>query len=159
MSKAESFQIKGWHVLAGLIAFFGVIIAVNVIFITQATRTFPGESVSHPYEKGIRYNETLEARAQTQKEGWKASISIAENNTVEVQIDNKEGPVDGLDVSVRLFWPGLPHADQNLKLLPSGPGQYRAKLQADMAQQRTMEFEGQAVRTRDDLVFPFKGRL
>ncbi len=159
MSKETPFTLNGWHVLAGFIAFFGVIIAVNIAFVIFASRSFPGESVERPYEKGLRYNQTLAMREQAIEENWQARFEIDNKETVVVHITNSDGPVDGLAVSVRLFWPGLPDKDQHLKLLPFGPGQYRISLEAQMMPDRAMEFEGQAVRTNDEWVFPFTGRL
>ncbi|PHS23745.1 MAG: ferredoxin [Robiginitomaculum sp.] len=157
--KKTPYRVKGWHVLAGMIAFFGVVIGVNTVFIIKATGTFPGMSVSHPFQKGIHYNQTLEAREIARAEGWKAHFAIENAAAVVVTIQNTNGPVDGLSVSVRLQWPGLPHEDRNLKLLPSGPGEYRAVLDANQFPTRTMEFEGVAVRKDNQWGFPFKGRL
>lgn len=158
MSKT-TFRIKGWHAIAGFVAFFAVVFSVNAIFITLATRTFPGMSVQHPYQKGIDYNQTIEARKQAAEEGWEARFVIDNDQSVVVFINNADGPVDGLEVSVRLFWPGLPKEDKRLKLLPSGPGEYRVALDATLLPSRTMEFEGQAVRLDNRWVFPFVGRL
>ena len=158
MSKS-TFRIKGWHVLASLIAFFGLVIGVNTIFIVKATRTFPGMSVERPFEKGLRYNQTLKARQQTQQEGWAANFSLEDSNDVVVQFTNEAGPIDGLNVTVHLVWPGLPHQDQMLTLKPSGPGVYKSPMSGLVFHGRTLEFEGQAVRLKDNLVFPFKGRI
>ncbi|MDQ7017969.1 MAG: FixH family protein [Robiginitomaculum sp.] len=157
--KKTPYRVKGWHVLAGMIIFFGIIIGVNTIFIIKATGTFPGMSVSHPFQKGIHYNQTIEAREIARAEGWKAHFIIENDEAILVTIQNDKGPVDGLSVSVHLFWPGLPHEDRNLKLLPSGPGQYRAALDASQFPSRTMEFEGVAIRKDNQWGFPFKGRL
>ena len=50
---AREFRLNGWHVLAMLVAFFGVVIAVNVGFAVQAYSTFPGEVTARPYEEGL----------------------------------------------------------------------------------------------------------
>ena len=41
--------LTGWHVLAMFLAFFGVIIAVNVTMAWQAIKTFPGLEVANGY--------------------------------------------------------------------------------------------------------------
>ena len=48
--------IAGRHVLWGLIGFFGVIFAVNAIFVYAAEETFSGGDTSDPYRKGLNYN-------------------------------------------------------------------------------------------------------
>ena len=56
---------KGTWVLLCFIAFFGVIVVVNSIFIYNALGTHSGVVTKQPYEKGLAYNETLEkARSQ-----------------------------------------------------------------------------------------------
>ena len=48
MTTADTgFRIKGWHVLAGFVGAFGIIITVNVVMATQAIRTFPGLEVKN----------------------------------------------------------------------------------------------------------------
>ena len=54
--------LKGWHVLAGFLVFFGVDIAVNTVFMVSAYRTFPGEISMTPYEDGIAFNASLRQR-------------------------------------------------------------------------------------------------
>jgi len=157
--KKASYRVKGWHVLVWIVAFFGVVIGVNTVFIIKATGTFPGMSVNHPFQKGIHYNQTIEAREIAKAEGWQAHFVIDNDEAVVVTIQNANGPVDGLKVSVLLQWPGLPHEDRNLKLLPSGPGEYRAALDASQFPSRAMEFEGVAIRKDNQWGFPFKGRL
>ena len=41
--------LTGWHVLAMFVAFFGVIIAVNLTLAWQAISTFPGLEVENSY--------------------------------------------------------------------------------------------------------------
>ncbi|QPM91109.1 FixH family protein [Pseudooceanicola algae] len=48
-SAKPGFQLKGWHVLAGFVAAFSVIIGVNIFMATQAVRTFPGLEVKNSY--------------------------------------------------------------------------------------------------------------
>lgn len=57
--------LSGWRVFAMFAAFFGVIIAVNAVFITNALRSHSGLVTEDAYKKGLAYNETLvEARSQ-----------------------------------------------------------------------------------------------
>lgn len=59
--------ITGWHVLAMFVAFFGVIIAVNITLAWQAISTFPGLEVKNSYVA----SQTFDAeRAAQQALGW-----------------------------------------------------------------------------------------
>jgi nitrogen fixation protein FixH len=159
MSKKSTYRVKGWHAIGGFVVFFIVVFSVNAIFITLATRTFPGMSVQHPFTKGLQYDQTIAQRRQAEREGWNSTLVLNEDAALVVQISNNDGPVDGLVVSVHLFWPGLPKEDRQLDLLPSGPGEYRIMLDKATLPERKMAFEGVAVRRADEWMFPFRGRL
>lgn len=49
MAEKTPRPLTGWHVLAMFLAFFGVIIAVNVTLAWQAIATFPGLEVENGY--------------------------------------------------------------------------------------------------------------
>jgi nitrogen fixation protein FixH len=51
----------GRLVLMCFVAFFAVIIVVNSIFIYMALQTHSGVVVKNPYEKGLAFNQTLQA--------------------------------------------------------------------------------------------------
>ncbi|NIZ11601.1 FixH family protein [Pseudooceanicola sp. HF7] len=63
----RGFRLKGWHVLAGFIAAFSLIIAVNVFMATQAVRTFPGLEVENSY---VASQEFDTRRAAQEALGW-----------------------------------------------------------------------------------------
>lgn len=65
-------EIKGWHVLAGLIGMFGIVIAVNVFYVGVAISSFPGEDTPKSYAQGLHYNQTLAERAEQRARGWRA---------------------------------------------------------------------------------------
>ena len=73
---ATHFQVRGWHVLTALLAFFGAIIAVNIAFAVIAVRSFPGEDVRRSYVQGLQYNDTLAERRVQQALGWQASADL-----------------------------------------------------------------------------------
>ena len=62
--------IEGRHVLIGLVAFFGVMLVANGIFVYYALETFAGGDTSDPYRKGMHYNETLAEAARQDERGW-----------------------------------------------------------------------------------------
>ncbi|MEL7028643.1 MAG: FixH family protein, partial [Pseudomonadota bacterium] len=100
----ERFQLKGWHVLAALLSFFGTVFAVNAVFVTQAVRTFPGEQVEKSYLQGLEYNKVLEERAAQTALGWTASLDRAEiadgGLRLAVRVTDANGaPVPGLQVN------------------------------------------------------------
>ncbi|ATY33561.1 FixH family protein [Sphingomonas psychrotolerans] len=64
------FRFTGWHMLAAMVAFFGVVVSVNVTMATLATRTFGGVVVANSYVASQKFNGWLaEAKAQDRL-GW-----------------------------------------------------------------------------------------
>lgn len=120
------FTIKGWHVLVGFVAFFGIIIAVNVTFAMAAYKTFSGEAIHDPYEAGILYNRTLEQRRREAGLGWKATIEEA-GDAVVVRVDDRAGKsVEGLTVTGVLVRPATVKGQKALAFTADGEGGYRA---------------------------------
>jgi nitrogen fixation protein FixH len=125
-----TFELKGWHVLAMLLTFFGVTIAVNVVFTTYALSTFSGEDVSKPYLRGLEYNKTLAARAEQARLKWTASIEVtredASDAVVTVWIAGANGEAEsGLAVTALLKRPTDANLDRTVTLESMGQGQYR----------------------------------
>ena len=66
----------GWHMTGILTAFFGVVIAVNLVMATFASRTFGGLVVDNSYVASQKFNGWLsEARAQAAL-GWTAIVEL-----------------------------------------------------------------------------------
>ncbi|WP_300574599.1 FixH family protein [Phenylobacterium sp.] len=126
----DAFRIRGWHVLAAMCAFFGVIIAVNAVFITAALRTYPGEVSITPYEDGLAFNRQLAQQARQAELGWRAAAR-AEAASVVVEIADAQGrPVEGLSVQGRLQRPATEAGALDLILTEAAPGRYQAPLDA-----------------------------
>lgn len=127
LAPAPRFTIKGWHVLAGLVAFFGLIIVVDGIFISLAYRTFSGEAAKNPYEAGLLYNRTLAQRQRQAALGWSATIEEGAGDAVLVRVADRDGrPVEGLTVSGALERPATTRGRRAVRFAPVTPGVYRA---------------------------------
>jgi len=59
------------------ILFFLVLIAVQAVLITLATRTHTGLITDHPYEKGLAYNDVVKAAEQQEALGWKDEMTFS----------------------------------------------------------------------------------
>ena len=60
-------ELKGWHVLAIAVSFFGVIIAVNAVLAVQAVSTFPGLEVENSYVASQEFDANRKAQEAL---GW-----------------------------------------------------------------------------------------
>lgn len=69
-----SSSVKGVHVLYTLIAFFVVVIVVNVVFLRFALSSFPGEEIEGSYYNGLGYGQEIAARQAQHQAGWRFSV-------------------------------------------------------------------------------------
>ena len=126
-------ELKGWHVLVMILAFFGVTIGVNSIFVSYALSTFAGEDVKQPYQKGLEYNDKLASKQAQAALGWQATIAARREKNGEsvfvVRLVNAENqPLSALDVDLQLRHPANAYLDRSLKLMPLGDGVYEARV-------------------------------
>lgn len=124
-------ELKGWHVLAMLLAFFAVTIGVNAYFITVALTSATGEYQKKSYLQGLRYNDVIAARARQAQKGWTAELAAgpAKSGGYQVDIrvlDRDARPVNMLNLSGELRRPVQAAQDQTLAFQAAGDGLYRA---------------------------------
>lgn len=131
-ARAKPFELRGVHVLFALLAFFGAIVAVNVVFAVAAVQTFPGEDVPRSYLQGLRYNETLAERHAQSAQGWRAAAGIErvrEGAALSVTLRTSDGaPIDGAALTGALMWPADSRRDRFLSFVQSGAGRYVANV-------------------------------
>jgi nitrogen fixation protein FixH len=127
------FEVRGWHVLLAMLAFFGAVIAVNVGFAVIAVQSFPGEDVRRCYLQGLHYNQTIAERRTQAELGWQASAMLQGDPgavTLEVILRGRDGaPIDGAVLTGELQWPTDSRLDQAVSFEPAGRGRYVATLQ------------------------------
>lgn len=120
-------MLRGIHVLWGILAFFGVMIAVQTVFVVQAVRTFPGEEVEKSYVQGLDYNQTLERRAIQRRLGWTAQAGLEADSALVVRLNDASAqPLESLQVTARARHPGGP--EDVIKLVERRAGEYAAPI-------------------------------
>lgn len=116
--------LTGWHMLAIVFAFFGVIIAVNIALAVAATGTFPGLVVENSYVASQHYDELL-ARARAQDaEDWRYTLA---NNDGLLKVSLARGsdaPLRGLSVIVHAGRPSTTQEDRIFDLVAASDGSY-----------------------------------
>lgn len=127
LTQPPRFTIKGRHVLIAFVLFFGLIAAVDALFISLALRTFSGQVAKNPYEAGLLYDRTLEKRAAQAKLGWNATLAASDAGVLELVITDRAGKgVDGLTVEATLKRPATDDGAQTRSMSGSGEGRYVA---------------------------------
>ena len=130
MSAARPFRLGGFHVLAGMLAFFIAVIAVNVAFAVIAVRSFPGEDVRRSYLQGLNYNDTLAARRAQAALGWVARAALVQHENaaaVEIVLSDASGAaISAATLTGEMRRPATAQFDRTLQFERVGDGRYRA---------------------------------
>jgi len=123
----DGWTLNGWHVLAGLTAFFGVMIAANGIFLYYAMTTFTGIETADAYRIGVDYNARLEEARQLDKLGWDGKLKSA-GGAIELTLKNANGePVRGVRVEGKVGRPSTDAFDRPVTFQDAGGGIYRSE--------------------------------
>jgi len=119
-------RFTGWHMLAIMIGFFGVVIGVNAVMATDAIRTFGGLVVENSYVATTHYNRWLAEGRQQEREGWQATPTTDGTGAVSLRLSRAGQSIDGASVSIVANHPVGLVAQRSLRLRPVGGGVYRS---------------------------------
>lgn len=119
-------QFTGRHMLMILIAFFGVVIAVNLLLAYYANSTWSGLVTANGYDASQSFNaDERRARAQ-QAEGWTTKLSHADG-VITLAFTGKSGePLHNLNIVASVGRPTTDSQDQKLTFSETAPGTYTA---------------------------------
>ena len=85
-------RFTGWHMTTILVAFFGVVIAVNLIMARYAIVTFGGTVVDNSYVASQNYNRWLAQADSQAKLGWVPKVSLDSGRRVKLLIVKDGAP-------------------------------------------------------------------
>lgn len=123
----QPWQLTGRHVLLMFIAFFGVVFAVNGLFLVRALSTYSGVVAAEPYRKGLAYNERIAAGERQAALGWNDDLALGFDGTLSVTMADAGGaPISGLHLTGVISRPSTAAADVALRLAERSPGHYSA---------------------------------
>lgn len=81
-------RFTGWHMAGILVAFFGVVIAVNFTMAGYARSTFGGVVVENSYVASQEFNGWLEAARAQEELGWTVESRWRDDRHLEVKLAN-----------------------------------------------------------------------
>jgi nitrogen fixation protein FixH len=121
-------QWSGWTVLVTLLAFFGVIFAVNGVMIYAALSTLTGTDTDSAYQAGLQYEqEVAQAQAQDARH-WRVDAKLtpfAAGERLDISTRDAAGqPLGGMDASVTFERPTDRRLDRSLALVEDGAGRF-----------------------------------
>jgi nitrogen fixation protein FixH len=130
---AQGFTLKGRHVLAMLLLFFGTVFSVNFYMARVAIQTFSGLEAEKPYQEGLKYNNEIAFSRQQAERGWSVSAKIEPQDQGVmldiVQRDKAGVATPGLTIRAVFIHPADRRRDVALNVAPVGAGHYRAAAQ------------------------------
>ena len=134
VNEPGGFRLTGRHVLTAMLAFFGCVIAVNIVFVVLALGTWTGLTDHDSYRTGLSWNRTLEADAAQKALGWSAEITAgrpdgstdgALRRTVSLFLQDRDArPIPDLTVFGEARHPVVEAMDTRFPLEAAGPGRY-----------------------------------
>jgi nitrogen fixation protein FixH len=145
--------LTGRKVLVILVAFFGVVISVNVIMMRLAIGTLPGTDVDSAYTASLGYEKEIAAAHDQNARNWRVDSHIQRGTdggaTVQVEAhDNGGRPMTGLKFQGRLERPTDKRADLPVDLAEVGIGVYRGSAAQVAPGQWDLVLEGGAAGQR-----------
>lgn len=81
------FRLKGWHVLAGFVGAFSIIISVNIALAVNAVKTFPGLETKNSYVASQHFDAD---KAAQEALGWHVRADFRDGQVV-LAIDDAAG--------------------------------------------------------------------
>jgi nitrogen fixation protein FixH len=122
--------ITGRFVLITLLAFFTVVIGVNMLMMRFAITTLPGTEVDSAYGASLAYQGEIDAARAQNARGWKvdAHVERAPGGDATLTLHARDAggtALTGLAFSSHLERPTDRRADQSLNVVESGDGDYR----------------------------------
>jgi nitrogen fixation protein FixH len=121
--------IDGRHVLAGLLAFFACVFAVNGTFIVLAVSTHTGVVSQEPYRKGLAYNDRIAADARQTALGWREALTLTSDGWMVLNLADRDNrSVPALRIKASVGRPSTVSHDRAVTLNETADGQYAADI-------------------------------
>jgi nitrogen fixation protein FixH len=117
-------KLTGWHVLAMLVTFFGVMFVANGFLVYYALGTFSGVVTDSSYQASQHYNLDIAAARAQQLRNWQVAAEAKRDadGLVAVRINARDAdgnPISGVDFRATLQRPTSRQEDRPVDLTPS----------------------------------------
>lgn len=121
--------LNGWMVLAIFVGLFFIVLGANGAMTYFAVKTFSGEVIAHPYERGLAYNREIAAARAQESRDWKVDVSLAPaagggTQIVVILRDAAGAAISDLDLEALLVAPANLKQDIRVRLEEKGDGRY-----------------------------------
>ena len=131
--------LTGRHVLLWLVAFFGIVFAVNGVLVRAAISTFGGVETLSSYRAGLQFEQEVGLVARQDALHWQVSGTLTRDGTgvavLDVTVRDAQGtPLSGLTADARLAHPADDRLDRVIAVRSVAGGVFRGVAQAQPGQ-------------------------
>lgn len=125
--------ITGRTVLVYTVAFFGIVLGVNLTMIKFAVDSMPGTEVDSAYRSSLAFNAEISAAREQAARQWRVTAHIERDadgiGIVQAEARDRTGvPLAGLSFTAQLSRPTDKRADRVVPLGEADAGRYRARV-------------------------------
>lgn len=121
----------GRHMLTIIVAFFGVVISVNLTLAVFAGRSWTGLVVENTYVASQTFNEKAKLGREQAALGWTGTLSIDRGWVRYRLVDGAGMPVRAAGANVAFRHPAFEAKDERATLMPDGDGLFAPHRVAD----------------------------
>jgi nitrogen fixation protein FixH len=127
--KAQPYQITGLMVLGFMIAFFAIIVGVNVFMAHAAISTFGGVETASSYHAGQMFERDVAMAKAQDAQHWQvdAKLARAADGTTLIDItarDETGAPVSSVNATMQFARPTDRRLDRTVAVHQTGPGHF-----------------------------------
>ncbi|MEX0347534.1 MAG: FixH family protein [Rhizobiaceae bacterium] len=113
-------KFTGYHMLAVMLVFFGVIVAVNLTAATLASSTWTGLVVKNSYVASQKFNDELDGAAAQRERGWQSTLTYTSGTLTVSLVDASGLPLKPSTIEISLGRPAFEQQDRVLVLPYTG---------------------------------------
>ncbi len=117
-------KFTGWHFLAILCSYFGIVIGVNLFMAWNAVDSWTGLVVQNSYVASQEFNEVTAEKREQIAMGWKAVPTYEDGALRIAMTDASDGPIDDAIITAKLGRPAYEADDHIVQFRQDGPGAY-----------------------------------
>lgn len=137
--KGRPRELTGRIVLAAILAFFALVMAVNFTMARLAVSTFAGVETESSYKAGLTFTKETNAAVAQDARHWSVDVDLQSpggtGRAIQVRaVDAAGKPLSGLVADGRFAHPTDARRDVVLDLEPLGDGRYRARAEVGPGQ-------------------------
>lgn len=120
-------RFTGYHATAIIVAFFAVVVAVNLTMARFAISTFGGTVVDNSYVASQKFNGWLEEARREKEMGWRIAQPVRYGPNLSIIATDALGkPLSGATISAIAHHPLGREPEQRLTFAETAPGTYHS---------------------------------